>query len=278
MPQRRALTLHAFILSMEFLGEPVERTIVSARQARGKGRNMFRAHAHTDEHRTLDPNRSIALFDGIAEDSRAALLKTWFAESWFEGLGELDASHTLYLIEEGRVEITLPIGQGTRNVPVLIALGPGDFFGETRLLFPEPLARPRVVSSEGAGGRLLATGDAPSALEPLEQLVAAHPRLGANLVAEVCRRLLAASRFVPSHAAPLRLGYFLLGATTTDPDIEVSGTTALAAQLGLSGPAVTHALSALEGARLLGIDRGEALRIHVNDRELLAHYLGVALE
>jgi CRP-like cAMP-binding protein len=239
---------------------------------------MFRAHAHTGEHRTLDPNRSIALFDGIDESSRAVLLTTWFAEQWSANAGELEALHTLYLIEEGRVEITLPIGQGTRNVPVLIALGPGDFFGETRLLFPEPLARPRVVSAGGASGRVLATGEEPTALEPLEKLVAAHPRLGANLVAEVCRRLLAASRFVPSHAAPLRLGYFLLGATTTDPDIEVSGTTGLAAQLGLSGPAVAHALTALEGARLLTVDRGETLRIHVHDRELLAHYLGVDLE
>jgi CRP-like cAMP-binding protein len=236
---------------------------------------MFRREPISEESGALDPNRSIALFEGLCEDNLRELVQTHFPGTWSAKPGGFETSHTLHVIEEGKVEITLPIGQGMRNVPVLIALGPGDFFGETRLLFEEPLARPRVVSESGARGRCLSTHSRPGGLTPLECLVAASPRVGANLIAETCRRLLSTSRFVPSHAAPLRLGYFLLGATTNTAEIVVAGTSGLTSQLGLSGPAVVHALTTLEGAGLLAVDRGSSLRIRVIDRDALTDYLGI---
>jgi CRP-like cAMP-binding protein len=222
-----------------------------------------------------DPQVAIGLLEGLDDHEAAAALAASFGDSWDAPPGELETISTLYLIERGVVEIILPIGQGIRNVPVLISLGPGNFFGETRLLFPEPLARARVVSENGAAGRLLRRPTCEDQTEPLEQLFVAHPRVALNLVAEISRRLLAASRFVPSHAAPLRLGYFLLGLSAREHAITVSGTAALSAQLGLSAPAVTHALATLEGARLVTVQRSDTMRIDVPDRATLADYLGL---
>lgn len=221
-----------------------------------------------------DPHKAISLFEGLRKLEISAAIRESFTDRWTAPAGGLKTGNTLYLIEEGIVEITLPLGQGSRNVPVLITLGPGDFFGETRLLFPEPLARPRVASADGASGRVLRLPD-DDVTDPLEELIAAHPKIGVNLVAEIGRRLLAASRFVPSHAAPLRLGYFLLGATTREHTIGIPNTAALAAQLGLSIPAVTHALTTLEGAHLVNITRSESVEVDVPSRSELANYLGV---
>ncbi|HVW19223.1 MAG TPA: hypothetical protein VHB30_13335 [Solirubrobacteraceae bacterium] len=222
-----------------------------------------------------DPNRPIGLFAGVPQAEVTAIMQGVFTEAWEAPQGDLATDTTLHLIEHGEVEITLPVGQGIRNVPVLLRLEKGHFFGETRLLFPEPLSRARVASRAGAGGRLLRVGDTEDGPGTLERLIGAHPRVGANLVGEMARRLLAASRFVPSHAAPLRLGYFLLGATAESPTLEVESVPALASQLGLSAPAVTHALSALEGAGLIAVERRNAVHFDVTNRVALANYLGV---
>lgn len=223
-----------------------------------------------------DPHKAISLFEGLQKLEISAVIRESFTDRWTAPAGDLETGNTLYLIEEGIVEITLPLGQGSRNVPVLITLGPGDFFGETRLLFPEPLARPRIASADGAIGRVLRLPSPDDVTDPLEQLIAAHPKIGVNLVAEIGRRLLAASRFVPSHAAPLRLGYFLLGATSREHTIDIPNTAALAAQLGLSVPAVAHALTTLEGAHLVTVTRSESVEVDVPSRPELANYLGVA--
>lgn len=222
-----------------------------------------------------DPYTPIGLFDGLDQHEADAALQASFVGRWSAPTGDLETGNTLHLIEEGTVEITLPIGQGTRNVPVLITLGSGDFFGETRLLFPEPLARPRVASVDGAKGRLLEMREEEDPTDPLERLIAAHPKIGVNLIAELGRRLLAASRFVPSHAAPLRLGYFLLGATSREHRAAIANIATLASQLGLSVPAATHALSTLERANLLDVSRSEHLEIGVPDRHELGSYLGL---
>ena len=92
--------------------------------------------------------RAVPLFDGLSNDDLAALSHETRARTFNEGqviFSQGDSGRTMYIIEQGGVDIRLP-GDGKGTI-LLRHLGFGEFFGELALFDDKPRSASAVASS-----------------------------------------------------------------------------------------------------------------------------------
>ena len=83
----------------------------------------------------VDTLRGVPLFESLdddAADTLCALLTTEECEAGSDLFRAGDAGDSMYLIEEGKIQISMRSSDGEDLI--LAVLGPGDFFGEVALL------------------------------------------------------------------------------------------------------------------------------------------------
>lgn len=146
------------------------------------------------------------LFADLPEDEQARLAALLRRRPYARGATIFlrgDPGASLFLIESGRVKITLTSDEGKEVV--LALLGPGDVFGELSLLDGEPRSAD-AVALEPCQLLLLAREDVLRVLE-------SRPRVALNLLAVLARRLRRDNQLVQdvtSLDVPARLARALL--------------------------------------------------------------------
>lgn len=97
-----------------------------------------------------------SLLASLDPTSRDAVLASTLARDYARGetlVHERDPSHTLHLVESGRLAVRVSTAEG--DTAILNVLGPGDYFGELSLLSSAHVRSASVVALEPARTRTL---------------------------------------------------------------------------------------------------------------------------
>jgi CRP-like cAMP-binding protein len=171
---------------------------------------------------------------------------------------EGDPGNSLYLIESGRVNVSLSTPDGKEVL--LNSLGPGDLLGELALLDGEPRSADAIVQEDA---RLLVLQR-----DDFVRFVETHPKVGLKLLAAVSRKLRRTTQQVQDVAlldVPARLARALLdlAATRGEPvgrtrarTIQITQSD-LAATIGATRESANKWLGHFERKGILRLDRGQ---------------------
>ena len=159
----------------------------------------------------------VPLLAGLDETARAALAQQLERVSLPAGTTvctQGEAGDSLYLIEEGTVEVVVQDSLGDQSV--LEQMGPGQHFGEMALLDEGPRSATVSTVTDATFLRLSRAG--------FQELVLHHPSVAISLLRELSRRLRACHRRVVDLAlldAFARIGRFLADHAVREGDEEV---------------------------------------------------------
>lgn len=167
-----------------------------------------------------------------------------------------DAGDTLFLIQEGKVEIRI---QDEEETPVILAtLGPGEYFGDMALLDDQPRSATVVTETPCVFLTL--------SRAPFQELVLQQPGVALSLLTEVSRRLRACHRRVADLAlldAYARVGRFLIDHAVRGDEHQVLPARwtpqAMAVELGIPGAALEQVLRELEREGYLAREGGRTV-------------------
>ncbi len=144
---------------------------------------------------TREDLRTIPIFERLTEGDVAVLLNLWKPRTVKEGqilFRQGDTGDSMFLIEEGALEITVPVDQPQKEMRVSV-LGEGEFVGELSLID----GLPRTATARAIEDTVLLEMRRDEFLNFLTQ----RPSVAISMVSEIGKRLRSTNELVTSLAS-----------------------------------------------------------------------------